>query len=200
MTGTEKIKAKILEDARGKAFNIEEQAKLEAHGILDTASKTAEQKRAELLRKAESEGAEVYRRLIAVAGLEGRKELLRAKQDMVETAFKTALGKVTGLPDQEYQKFLEELVAGAAVKGSGEILLSEKDSHRIDSHFPGNISKRLNNKGLSGDLTLSCENIQTTGGVVLRYGEMEINSTLEIIFGMLRTQLENDVVKILFST
>ncbi|HAA25543.1 MAG TPA: V-type ATP synthase subunit E, partial [Ruminiclostridium sp.] len=33
MTGTEKIKAKILEDAKNKAFEIEEQARQEARSI-----------------------------------------------------------------------------------------------------------------------------------------------------------------------
>lgn len=200
MTGTEKIKTKILEDSRTRAFQIEEQAKQEARDILDTASKAAGQRKAELLSKAEAEGAEVYRRLIAVAGLEGRKDLLRAKQDIVDTAFRSAMEKVTQLPDMEYQKLLEEMVVGAAEKGSGEILLSEKDLHRIDSQFLGNINNRLNNAGIIGDLVMSRENIRTAGGVILRYGEMEINSTFEILFGMLRPQLENDVVKILFNT
>jgi len=199
MTGTEKIKTKILEDAKGKAIKIEELAKQESCDILGNANKTAEQKKKDILSRADSEGAEVYRRLIAVAGLEGRKELLRSKQDMVDTAFKTAMERITNLPDAEYQKILEDLAVSAAQKGSGEILLSKRDLKRIDSQFIGNINKRLGSSGIIGDLTLSGDNINAAGGVVLKYGEMEINSTFEILFGMFRPQLENEVVKILFS-
>ena len=200
MTGTEKIKTKIIEDANVKALHIEEQANQEARDIMDIALRSAEQKKAELLKKADAEGAEAYRRLIAVAGLDGRKEILRAKQDMIETTFKAAMEKVSQLPDQEYQKLLEEMVISTDTKGSWEILLSEKDLHRMDSLFISNINKRLISAGIVGDLTLSKDAIQTTGGFVLRCGDVEINNTFEILFGMLRPELENDVVKILFNT
>jgi V/A-type H+-transporting ATPase subunit E len=110
MTGTDKIKAKILEDAENKAFEIEEQARQEARSITDQALKEAEIKKAEILKKAEAEGQEVYRRLISVAGLEARKEILKAKQDMVEEAFAKAVEKITGLTDTEYQKMLLKVV------------------------------------------------------------------------------------------
>lgn len=198
MTGTEKIKTKIIEDANAKALHIEEQANQEARYIMDTALRSAEQKKAELHKKADAEGAEAYRRLIAVAGLEGRKEILRAKQEMIETAFKAAMEKVSQLPDQEYQKLLEEMVISTATKGSWEILLSEKDLNRMDSLFISNINKRLISAGLVGDFTLSKDTIHTAGGFILRRGDVEINSTFEILSGMLRPELENDVVKILF--
>lgn len=199
MTGTEKIKAKILEDAKNKAFEIEEQARQEARSITDQALKEAEMKKAEILKKAEAEGQEVYRRLISVAGLEARKEILKAKQDMVEEAFAKAVEKITGLPGTEYQKMLEEMVAGAASDGAGEILLSERDRKRIDRNFTDNINRRLKTIGRNGTVALSDETVQTAGGFVLRYGDMEINGTFEIVFDMLRPQIENDVVNILFS-
>lgn len=200
MTGTEKIKTKIIEDANAIALYIEEQAKQEARDIMDNALKDAERKKVELLQKADFDGAEAYKRLIAVAGLEGRKEILRTKQEMIDTAFKTALMNVSNLPDKEYQKLLEELVISTAAKGSGEILLSEKDLHRIDSQFLDNINRGLSGMQINGDLILSKETIHTAGGFVLRCGDMEMNSTFEILFGMLRTELENDVVEILFTT
>lgn len=199
MTGTEKIKAKILEDAENKAYQIEEQARQEAQSITGQALKEAEMKRAEILKKAEAEGQETYRRLISVAGLEARKELLKAKQDMVEEAFTKAIEKITGLPDAEYQKMLEEMVAGAASDGAGEILLSERDGKRVDGNFVENINRCLKTAGKNGTVRLSDEKIQTEGGFVLRYGEMEINGTFEIVFDMLRPEIEGDVVNILFS-
>lgn len=200
MTGTEKIKTKILEDARVKASETEEQAKREAHDIMAHASLEAEQKKAELLQKAEEDSHEAYRRLLSVAGLEDRKEVLRAKQDMVEAAFQGALEKVIKLPDREYQMFIEDMVVSAATRGSGEILLSEKDSNRMDKEFLSNVNKRLQAAGMNGSLVLSKDTIHSVGGFILRCGEMEVNSTLEILFGMLRPELENEVVKILFGT
>jgi|LSQX01.3.fsa_nt_gb V/A-type H+-transporting ATPase subunit E len=198
MTGTDKIKSKILEDARAHASEIEEQAKREAQEIMEKASVDAEQKRAEILGKAEQDGQEVYRRLLSVAGLENRKEVLRAKQDIVEAAFQGALDKVVNLPDREYQTLIEDLIVSAAVKGSGEILLSEKDRKRMDKGFLKNINNRLKKAGAEGNLTLSKDTICSSGGFVIKSGDMEINGTLEILIGMLRPKLENEVVEILF--
>lgn len=200
MTGTEIIKSKILEDARAKAAQTEEQARQEARKIIDQAQEEAAQKKAEILKKAEADGGEVYRRHLSVAGLEGRKAILQAKQDMVEAAFKAALERVSNLPDREYQKLIEDMVVHAATKGSGEILLSEKDRSRMNNELMSNINKRLKDAGTDGALVLSEESIRAAGGFILRSGDMEINSTLEILFEMLRPKLENEVVKILFGT
>lgn len=200
MTGTDKIKARILEDAQAKASEIVAQARKEAQEILNQAKSEAAQKKADILKKAEADGNEAYRRLLSTAELEGRKELLRARQEMVEAAFRGALQKIVDLPDREYQKLLEDMVVRAATKGNGEILLSEKDRSRIDKDFLSNINKRLKDAGIEGNLVLSKDSIRTSGGFILRSGDMEVNSTFEILFGMLKPELENEVVKILFGT
>lgn len=200
MTGTDMIKAKILEDARKKAAETEEQARREAQVILKDASDEAERKTNDILMKAEADSQEVYRRLLAAAGLEGRKEILRAKQEMVEAAFQGALEKFANLPDTEYRKLIENMVVCAASKGSGEILLSEKDSRRIGKDFLSKVNGRLKAAGKDGKLVLSKDTIRSKGGFILRSGDMEVNGTLEILFTTLRPELENEVVRILFGT
>ena len=183
---------------------------------MDQASEEAEQKRAELLEKANADGEQTYRRMLAVAGLEGRKKLLGAKQEMIDAAFAKAMEKVTGLPDRQYQELLERMIAEAAAgyrepseqaggtdipqERSREVMLSEKDAARMDGRFIININKRLSASGKKGTITLSEKRIRAAGGFILKIGDMEINSTFEILFEMLRTQLESDVVSILFGS
>jgi len=199
MTGTERIKNKILEDAKSRAEAIVEQANREAEEILAAADETARRNTEEALKAAEAESAEVYRRMIAVAGLEGRKEILRAKQEVVDNAFRLAMEKIITMPDAEYQELLENMIVNAASSGNGEILLSKRDIGRIDSRFTDNINEKLKNSGKTGSLSLAKETVSAAGGFVLRYGQVEINGTLEILFGMLRPQLESEVVKTLFN-
>ena len=199
MSGTERIKAKIIEDAEARSGQILEQARAEAREIMNNALKEAEQKRAEILKKAEAEGMEVYRRMLSEATLEGRKATLSARQDVVESAFSRAMDKLCSLPDKDYQELLEDMVVDAAKNEDGEILLSEKDKKRVGKDFIKNINKRLSSAGKSGKITLSQDSIKAAGGFVLRYKEMEINSTFEVIIEIMRSRLENDVVKILFS-
>ncbi len=200
MTGTDKIKSRILEDARAKASEIEDVARREAEEIMDQAIHEARLKRAEIMKKAEEDSQEVYRRLLSSAGLEGRKDLLRARQDMIEAAFRGALERIINLPNREYQKLMEDMAVNAAQKGSGELLLSDKDRSRLDKEFLNNINRRLQAAGINGNVVLSKDTIRSSGGFILRSGDMEVNSTLEILFGMLKPELENEVVKILFGT
>ncbi len=200
MTGTEKIKEKILEDARNRANSIEEQAKREAQEILDKASYEAGLKKEAVLKQAENDGLETHKRMLAVAGLEGRKETLRTKQAAINAAFENALDRVCNLPDKEYQGLLEDMIVKAAADGGGEIFLSQKDASRMDKNFISNINQRVNSSGKNGIWSLSVQPVKTVGGFVLKSGEMEINSTFEIMFSMLRTELEGDVVKILFNS
>jgi len=200
MTGTEKIKSRILEGARAKAAEIEEQARQEADAVMKQAEQEASLKRAEILKKAETDSQEVYRRLLSSAALEGRKELLRAKQEMVEAAFRGALERIVNLPDKEYQKLMEDMAVNAAQKNGGEIFLTERDHKRLDKEFLNNVNKRLQAAGVNGKLVLSKDTIRSSGGFILKSGDMEVNSTLEILFEMLRPELENEVVKILFGT
>lgn len=217
MTGTDRIKDKILEDAKLKAGAILEQAEKDARNIMDKAQAEAAQKRAELLEKAKADGEQMYKRMLAVAGLEGRKKLLAARQEMIDAAFTKAMDRIVGLPDRQYQELLEKMIAEAAAgyrepsaqaggkqvqqeNFSAEVMLSEKDAARMDGHFIGNINKRLSAFGKKGTITLSDKRIRTAGGFILKIGDVEMNSTFEILFGMLRTELESDVVGILFGS
>jgi V/A-type H+-transporting ATPase subunit E len=198
MTGTERIKEKIIEDAKTKAQSIEEQAKQEARILMEQAFAESEQKRAELLEKAKADGETLHKRLVAVAELDGRKELLKTKQELIEEAFQRALEKICLMTDQDYQALLERMIAEAAGNEDGEIMLSEKDAKRMNDRFVGNINRRIADSGKNGTVKLSDRFIETSGGFILKYGEVEINSTFEILFDMLRMELEPDIVRILF--
>lgn len=127
MTGTEKIKAKILEDAEIKAGQILEQAEAEARKIREDALREAEQKKAAILEQGEANGREAYRRMLSEANLDGRKEILKVKQKLIEEAFSLAMEKLCRLPDRDYQKLLENMAVKAVKNKDGEIVLSERD-------------------------------------------------------------------------
>ena len=199
MMGMERIKAKILEDSENKAGQILEQARQQAEEIKNDALKESESIRAKRLEDAEVDGKEIYRRMLSAAALEGRKELLKAKQEVVGACFDSAMQKVISLPDNDYQKLIEDMVLDAAKNEEGEILLAEQSKQRLNKDFLRNINTRVASLGNSAKLVLSDECVKSAGGFVIRYGEMEINSTFEIMFEMLKPELENDVVGMLFS-
>ncbi|WP_010681228.1 V-type ATP synthase subunit E [Acetivibrio cellulolyticus] len=198
MSGAEKIKDKILEDARLQAEANIKIAEEEAENIIRAASTDAETKRKQIIEKAELEAVEVRKRLIAVAELEARKQKLKAKQEVVDEAFDMALTRLINLPDIEYQSILGEMILNSVETGIEEVLLSSKDKLRLPSGFIDDVNKKLVQRGLIGNLHISDETRNISGGFILKSGDVEINNSFEAIIRMKRDDIEAEVFKALF--
>lgn len=198
MSGAEKIKSRILEEARLLAESNVKHAEEEATNILKAASNDAEAKRKQILDKAELEAVEVKKRLIAIAELEGRKQKLKAKQEVIDEAFDLALQKLNNLPDIEYQSIIGKMIANAIETGTEEVLLSSKDKQRLSPSFIDEINKKLSEKGVAGNIRISDETRNINGGFILKSGDIEINNSFESIIRMKRDDIEAEVIKNLF--
>jgi len=198
MTGIDRIKAKILDDARKVADENMSRAKQEAERIIAEAEKQAQEENEKARQAAEAEAAELKKRMAAVSSLEERKRMLKVRQDMVDAAFRAAFEKTLHLSTEEYGRFLKRFILESVREGEGEILFNESDRSRLGARFVEEINQTLKAKGKASILTLSGQTIPNRGGFVLKYGDMEINSTLELIFNMARPQLEAEVASILF--
>jgi len=198
MTGTDRIKEKIMEDAKKTAEHILSEARGEAQEIIAAAEKEALVAITKVKASAEEEGDNQKKRMFAIASLEERKNTLKARQDMVDRAFSEAMTKLVTLPDKEYGAFLKAYIIQSVREGAGELLLNETDKKRLGEAFMKELNASFKQAGKNASLTLAQDVIRAKGGFILRYGEMEINSTLEIMMSQLRPQLEVQVANILF--
>jgi len=198
MAGAEKIVDKILEEAKSKADASIEKAKKEAAQILRSAEEEARNRQKVILDRAFEEAIERKKRMIAVGELEGRKEKLKAKQEVIETVFKKAVEELNSLPADEYEKVLTEMIADSVSGSNAEIILSEKDKKKVSSNFLKNINERLDQMGKKAQLTISDESRNINGGFILKEGDVEINNSFEAILRMNRDQLEELVIEQLF--
>lgn len=198
MNGAEKIKDRILADGRALCDKILEDAKREAQNIIGSAEKEALQKVAVMTEKARDEALQIKQRFQAASVMDDKKMILKARQNSVDEAFNNALTRVAGLPDAQYGLFLEEILLNVAREEAGELLLNEKDKVRLGENFVSLMNKKLNTKGEKASLTLAKDTLSSCGGFVLRYGDMELNCTLEILLTMARPGLESEVAAILF--
>ncbi|WHH57580.1 V-type ATP synthase subunit E family protein [Petroclostridium sp. X23] len=198
MAGAEKIKEKILEEARLQAQKNLEQAEKEAADILEAAKKEAQQKKEAMIEKSQKEAVERKKRLIAVAELEGRKQKLQAKQVIIEESFEKTLQKLSTLPTEKYQSILTDMIASSAGTGEEEVIISDNDAKKLGTDFIQIVNKKVKEKGLPGNIVLSDERRNMNGGFVLRQGDIEINNSFDAIIRMQRDELESEVVKALF--
>jgi len=198
MTGIDRIKAKILDDARAIARENLDRARQEAERIIAEAREKAKEEAEKARQAAIAEAANLKKTIDAVSSLEERKRMLKVRQDMVDAAFKAAFEKTLRLPAEEYGSLMRRFILESVRDGEGEILFNEADRKRLGEKYVEDINKALKAECRTSVLKLSGQTIPNQGGFVLRYGEMEINCTLELIFSMLRPRLEAEVASILF--
>ncbi|NYT00630.1 MAG: hypothetical protein GKB99_02765 [Methanocellales archaeon] len=197
--GIEEIKQKILADANEVAKKIIEEAEEKAKPIVDEARDEAKQIKKEFKEKAVLEAEAKKKRLLALARLEARKNVLSARHDMTELAFVEAVNKLCGLADKEYLAIIKEMFMSVDMPdGNVEVLFSTRDKKRISHDFLKEVEKELAMKGKKVKLTLSGDSRDISGGFILRKGRIEFNNSFEAVIKMQRDVIESEVARILF--
>jgi V/A-type H+-transporting ATPase subunit E len=197
MNGAEKIKDRILADARALSHKILEDAKLEAQSILASAEKEAFQKVTVMTEQAREEAVLIKQRFAAATGMEDRKKLLKIRQDSVNEAFQAALQRLADLPKDQYGAFLEKILLNTVKDENCEIVFNQRDKERLGDAFVKKANEKLAGQGMKTRLTLAKDALSAAGGFILRYEDMEVNCTLEVLINMARPELESEVAAIL---
>ncbi len=198
MKGTEKIIAHIRAD--GDA---------EAKKIIDAASKQAEEKRAESFKAALSE----YEKLMQagnaecedilsgsrrIAEMEAKKSVLSVKQEMISDAFDAAREEIVNMPRDKYTQFLARMAAEAAASGMEEIVLNARDKAEVGKSVCKAANELLSAKGTPGKLTVSEDTADISGGVIVRFGGIETNCSIDALIRQRRSGLSTEVAAAMF--
>ena len=194
MRGTEKLIAHIKADADAQVNAILAQAEQQCAGIRGDFDKQAAALYAERLRAGVKETQDKVDGEARIARMEGRKELLAAKQELVSRSFRKAQEQIVSLPEEQYVAFLAKLAAQASVTGEEKIVLNARDRKAIGEKLVKAANARLKN----GRLTLAEETGDFAGGLILRRGSIEANCTVELLVELSRSELSAQVAEILF--
>ena len=191
MNGIEKLIQQIDADAKTEIDAIQAQAQAEAAELTAQYAQQAEREKQEILARGRKAAAEREERLVGVAQLEARKQLLEVKQEMLEKALQDLLN----LPEKDYVELLSKLIAQAAQSGREEVIFSQKDRPRYGKAAVTQANERLGEKG---HLTLSAQTRPIQGGFILSDGEVEVNGTFDTLVRLQRRELDGPVGKVLF--
>ena len=195
MDGIEKIIDRISSDAQREIDDVLAAAQAEAEKITAEYQAQAQAQADEILSRGEQAAVERGERLASVAQLECRKEVLRAKQEVIDEAFRLAMDKLTQLPQEEYVSLLADLAAQAAAKGNEKLIFSVADRARVGKAVVVAANEKLGDKG---QLTLSQETRPMQGGFILSDGVVEVNCTFETLVRLQRDTLSTQVADVLF--
>jgi len=188
--------------------NITEKILSEANNISETSLKDAEvlstekineaKQKADLFKegasqKAKTEASSLISRKVSSGELQERKMILAAKQEAVKKSFDIALKKLSTMPKERYVSFLTSEILNNT-NGEGEIVLNEKDRVSIGEELVNSVNKKLDGK----QIVLSKNTIKTSGGFILKNGDIEVNSTFEAIINSIKEGLTFEVANELF--
>lgn len=194
MNGIEKLTQQINAQAQAEIDAVMAQAQADADAVAADYTRRADAAAAEIRAKGEANAAQREERLLSMAAMEGRKQLLAAKQEMLDRAFALALDKLCELPDEEYVALLTQLVVSAA-SGSEQLIFSQRDRTRVGKAVVTAANEALAN----GALTLSEQTRPIRGGVILSSGRVEINCSFEALIRMKRGEIAGEAASVLFA-
>ena len=190
----EDILKRIASDADKAAQGILAEARREAEAILAESKGKSGQELERLRAKAQQRATEERNRIVTLAKLGARRDLLQEKQALIDRVFEDARKSVATMGVDEYRRLMKVFLARTVEAGDEEVIVDEGE-RRIDQAFLDLVSKEL---GKPGRLALSSERRRLGGGFILRRGKTETNCALDTILRDARDRLETEVAEILF--
>ena len=170
---------------------IRSDAEKEAAGIVQAAEDAAKKQEAETLSKCKAEKDASDKTYEKELEREEKKTasqceqiekliLLETRQSIIEEILIKAKTKILIQEKDEYFETMLKLLAKSVQPEKGEIIFSEKDLGRLPADFDKKINEVATKNG--GTLSISQDKAGVTGGFILKYGNIEINSSIDAIF------------------
>ncbi|MCD7774983.1 MAG: hypothetical protein LUH40_05335 [Clostridiales bacterium] len=195
MSGIDKIIAHLSSDCEQECAEIAKKAEDKAAEIIADAQQKAEIKSNEIVTQAQKKADEIIRLAQSSAQMQKRQNELASKVRVLNSVLKDALVSIENMSDNEYWSALESLAVRNAQKGSGQLLVSQKEMKSVPENFISTINSRISDKG---SLELASSDKIDKKGMVLVYGDIEINLTFEAIIDASRDELKETAQKVLF--
>ena len=217
MNNLDKIIEKILDEAKAESEVILTSANAAIEEINEQTLKGAEAIVAETKMRSEKEASVAIQRAEGSALMKRREVLLRAKVELIERTFQLALEKLTTLPPEEYLELLANLIADAirerlenvaemkSLYGKDEdndycttfsVVFNEADKKAYSAEAT-KAAKAILKKRMTITVEKECADI--CGGVIVRYGDIETNCSLEAVIASAKEATEAKVAEMLFS-
>ncbi len=196
MTGLEKMKSQILDEAKALADSKIAEANRRAEEILEEAKADAEKSVASISQRSDKDVANYRERIISSIDLQKRTKLLAAKQEVIAQVLDQSYDRLKTMETGEYFAMLLKLAEKYVLPQEGIMYFSQADLVKMPENFKSDVKKLAETKG--GKLNISGEGRNIENGFVLAYGGIEENCTLKAIFDAKRDEFADKIHHILF--
>ena len=219
MTGLEKIIERIRDGARERAGAVLQNSEQEATALAKEYAARSEQVRARI----EQEGLEAAQAMLNAARAETEKthtELLQSTRTaLIDEAFERAKKEICDTDYGKYRELLAALLSSALLEQHRieqqsiaygdevepferfEVLLNAADRERFGAQIVADVRRTVERRigaQKTAKIALGDESVNISGGLILRFGDVELNCTLDVLMADIRRQLTPRVTRILF--
>lgn len=192
----EQVVQKILSEARSQADKIKAQANEEATAQQEQLAGELAEFQKETEQKARVAAEDKIERMLAVARMETKKDLLAAKVSLLDEVFQKVREQIKNLPKDKYQELIVSLMKKAVESGDEEVLIAAGED-RIDNELIRQVNAKLG-PDIKGYLKLAKDTADIDGGFILRRGNIQVNASTDVLILQARQDLETELSQELF--
>ena len=182
----EKIIERITQDAEKQIHDIIHEAKKQSESITKNAKVDADKEAESILQKGILESENQKKIQISKATQDIKRDLMNAKEEIIEQCFTQALDKLASLTDNQYRKLVTMLIQAGKKRLGENCILSV--SRSIDKEI-------AQQEGIAVQGT-----IPSIGGIIMQSadGKITIDSTFERLLNRKKDDIRIQVGKLLF--
>lgn len=194
----EQVVEKILAQAKAEAQSILDDARSKADAQQKQTDAEAAEFRQQTQAQAEAAADDKLRRMLAGARMAHAKQVLTVKAELLNEVFDKALQKLNQLPDEQYLALMKKLMTRAIETGDEEVIVGSGEK-RINEEFIKKVNRDLGT-GFKGNLRLSSQRANISGGFLLSRGRVQVNVSSEVLISQAREVMEMELADELFRT
>ena len=213
MEGLEKITERILQDAKTECDEKISTAKEDVNQIKSKYRTEAEKMLCEAQESVQKEVDAILESGKAGAAMWRRNALLEAKSAMVDEAYEKAVRFIARMDDAAYYALLLSMLKKAVIESeqADSTLLADEQSEYVKPEsfvvsmnakdyekYAIRLQNELTVKNLSAVIRMAEEPIDIAGGMMIQYGNVSMDCSIEKSVQLVRSQTETEVFSILF--
>lgn len=195
MSGLDKILSKLSSDCASECRAVTDEARHEADSLIAAAEADGKARGDKIIGDAERDAEEIIRLVQSAKEMKARQNVLLAKVETLNSVLSDALKSLTSMNSEQYYAVIGRLAAKNAIAGDGIIIMSKADADNMPQGFIENINKLIGEKGT---LTLQTSADFDKKGIMLIYGDIEINLTFEAMLAADEDACKDIARKIIF--
>ncbi len=183
----EKIIERIKKDSEKEIKQIIQEAENQAKKVIANAKKEAEQESNRILSEGKQQGENIKKIMLSRANQDTKREVMNAREKLIEECFSKAYHKLTTLSETDYKKMVKKLIENGCNKLEGKCDLVI--SRTIDRKIAESMDLKVVGK------------VETAGGIIIKSGDgrITLDHTFDGILARKKDEIRRKVGRLLFS-